>query len=315
MVDVGLGQMRNHSLFFLQRPRKLQVLAPDGQGDLLLGSHLLLGSRVADLGDDAAHPVKAILSILVGKGAAGQVQPRGDHQRGGAGAATRQPLPHGLRDVGHEGVQQLQGHLEHVQEHPLGDGARWARGVAPQLLLQARLRGLQVPRGEVVLEELLQLFRGRSEAVLQQRLGDALNHPVAPREQRPLDPRHGAELLLREARARGQLGAQRGLILLVLDDDEAADVPDFVGEALRVVHNALAQRRVHARLAARQEGVPKGICAQLLDRHQRIHDVPRGLAHLLPLLVPNQAMKVYLLEGRLPRKRYAHHNHPCNPKE
>mmetsp|Transcript_83519 Transcript_83519/g.215089 ORF Transcript_83519/g.215089 Transcript_83519/m.215089 type:complete len:366 (+) Transcript_83519:1325-2422(+) len=212
-------------------------------------------------------------------------------------------------------MQQPQGGVQDVQQDALGHGPLWAGNVAAQLLLQACLRGLNVPGSKVLLDELFQHLRGRGEAVRQQRLRDILDDAVALRDQRTLEPRHSTNLVVRERHARGAFGTELSLVLLELGQDEFACVPDLVRKALGIVDHALGQRSVLTSDATGEERVPQRIRTTHLDGLQRVNYVALGLAHLLTVPVTHQAVQVDLREGRLAGQCDAHHDHARDPEE
>mmetsp|Transcript_2984 Transcript_2984/g.6943 ORF Transcript_2984/g.6943 Transcript_2984/m.6943 type:complete len:303 (-) Transcript_2984:26-934(-) len=212
-------------------------------------------------------------------------------------------------------MQEFQRHLQEVKQDLLRCGSLRAFGVATEVLLQAGLRSLDIPSRHVLLQELLDLLCWRSKAIRLQSCCDALAESVALGQERALQPGHGLNLIFRELHATLKVGSNGLSVLLVLDDDKPANVPDLVGKCLGILQGALANRHIHARDTAGQQGIPERVGAEVRDGIQRVDDVAFGLAHLLSFIVSDKSVEVDLLEWCLVRECEAHHYHPSHPEE
>ena len=75
-----------------------------------------------------------------------------------------------LGKEGHEGVQELQGLLQHVQQHALG--------LLPALAVEAHLSQLDIPIAVVAPEEIVELLSGQAKLIFVEQVGNLLNQAV-----------------------------------------------------------------------------------------------------------------------------------------
>ena len=170
---------------------------------------------------------------------------------------------------------------------------------------QSQLRHLDIPVAELSPEEIVYLPLGLSELELLHVALDARRHPVQPADYPPVLPVVSGGRLPSLRRRR------------FVDDCEhvPGGVPHLVHEVPACSQLACVDAHVVAGGVARDEGEAKGVGAVFFHGIDGVRDVASGLAHLGPLLVPDEAMKVHVLKGYVTRVLQPHHNHPGHPEK
>ena len=260
--------------------------------------HVHLGLQLADFCDEIDQPADLGLGRRVDE-AVRQVGPGGPDQRrlGARRALPRQLVPQLLGDEGHDRVHHLQGLVEGPGGH--GPGLGLGRLIGAH---EHRFGQFQIPVAEHVPDEAVQgrggvvetaaLDGGRHRAL---RLGQLTADPavdglVDGRRVEALDPLRLVHL--REARGIPQLGAEVAITFNALPGqfDVTCAGQDGHGEAQR-------------------------IGAQLVDDAEGVDHIPLRLAHLLALLVADQAVDDDPFERNLIHEVKSHHHHPGDPEE
>mmetsp|Transcript_498 Transcript_498/g.824 ORF Transcript_498/g.824 Transcript_498/m.824 type:complete len:496 (+) Transcript_498:478-1965(+) len=218
-----------------------------------------------------------------------------------------QLLPEHLGHVGHERVQQPQAGVEHVHQDAPGHGGLVGA--------HAGLGGLDVPVGVLVPEELVDLAARVAQVVRIQGGGDVVGQLVAQRDDVLLRQRQRGKLLGRHGAAHREGRPLLRREVLQVAQDEAPRVPQLVGEVPVGLHLLHAERHVLAGGDARDQRVPQGVRAVLLQRVDGVDHVALGLGHFLPRGVAHQAVHVDHLKGGLAGELDAHHHHAGHPEE
>ncbi len=268
-----------------------------GEMGLLGGGHIHLAAPAADRPDGVHHQLHR---LLLG----GEV-----HVRGGCGpvleheepslllpAAVRQGLPDLLGDEGHEGVEQLEHLGQDIAQHLLGP--LLAVLVLP---LEAGLGQLDIPVAVVVPDEVVDLLGGHPQLIPVHVLGDLPHGPVQP----------GQDPLVLQLQLLGQGTPVDGQV----HHQEAAGVPQLVGEVAHGLAPLGEEAHIVARGVACNQVEAQGVGAVLLRDLQGVDAVAQGLAHLPPLVVPDQAVDEDGVEGGLSGVLTAGEDHSGHPEE
>ena len=186
---------------------------------LLLGD-VLLQADAAQRADHLFHALKLGYQTLVVSG--GLLH--GAHHQALTLLALSQVLPQLLGDEGHEGVQLMQQGVEKADGgvvHLTGDR-----------LTEGGLHHLQIPRGELVPEELIDRHERLAEAILAEEVGHLGSYGVLLR----LEPLHGQQRRLRSGYLVAHLPAA----------NQAEGVPYLVVEVTSLLAEALVEEDVVA---------------------------------------------------------------------
>ena len=98
-------------------------------------------------------------------------------------------------------------------------------------------------------------------------------------------------------------------------DYVAGGVPELVGEVAAGSDLGLAESAVVAGGGADGEGEAEGVGAVFVDDIEGVEDVALDLAHLLAVLVLDEAVEVDGVEGDVVHVLDSHHDHAGDPEE
>ena len=104
-------------------------------------------------------------------------------------------------------------------------------------------------------------------------------------------------------------------MFLQIHQREPGGVPDFIGEPFACLNLRFKQRDIRIWCAGNRQGKPERIGAVGGNRLKRIDDIPLGFAHLLSLLISNEAVQIDGAERHLVQTPEPEHHHACHPKK
>ena len=256
------------------------------------GLHIHLGAQVADSADDLHQPFhlaffgfKGVFRLDFG--------PAGQNEHA---VMLRQVLVHLLGQEGHEGMQELEKPLQHVEQH--------AANVALLLLVlahQAALGQFDVPVAELAPREVVDLVGGHAEvAVLH--VGAHLGHGLVQPGKNPLVRQ------LQKRRVDGFAG-------LRVHQHKARGVPHLVGEVAGAFHLLVGVAGVVAGADAHGQREAQRVGPILVDDLQRVHAVSEALGHLAALCIAHQAMDEHGIKRAVAHLFDAGEDHARHPEE
>ncbi len=244
-----------------------------------------------------------------------------------------------LGDEGHEGMQEADDALHHVQREA-------ERGPGLHLVGARRDAGfdrLEVPVAELVPGEAVDGEQGIAEAVLLEAaahlaggeeetaadppvLQRPLPRPLEQPERGPARMRLGGPLPVEHRGHRIRRGADLLLDLHRLPElrdehlfrrpgEEPEGVPQLVGEVAAHLETAGVEADVLPLGVEHDEAVTHRIGAVLVDHLQRVDAVAEGFRHPAAVLVPDHPGDVNRAEGDLPGEAQVGDDHPGDPEE
>ena len=272
----------------------LRVGGGDIQLCFLRGCHVHFCPAVTDTADEL-HNVGQLLLGLGETVLLLILRPLGDHN---GLALVRQALPDFLGDIGHEGVQQLQGAAHDPYQHLTG-------GLCLGFVagLHADFGNLDIPVAEAIPQEVVELLDGNAQLEFLQIVGNFLGHVVQSADNPLVFQLQG-------------FGQSVGHIVAVnVHEDKAGSVPNLVGKVPAGGHLFVGEAQVVSGAVAGHQSKAQGVRAVLLNDLQGVDSVAQRLTHLAALCIPHQAMEEHGLKGRFLHVLNAGENHSGNPEE
>ncbi len=188
-----------------------------------------------------------------------------------------------LGDEGHEGVQQLEGLIQHIHQHAAGSvGLLGVAGV------QAGLCDLDEPVAVDVPDKAVDLGSGQTHLIVVEVVGHGTGHLIQLGEH-PLVAH--VQLFL--------AGQTRLKVLRQVHQHKAGSVPQLIGKVAGSLHLLFDIAHVVARSGAVHQRKAQGVCAVLGNDLQRVDAVAQTLGHLAALTVAHDTVDADSAEGCL----------------
>ncbi len=215
----------------------------------------------------------------------------------GQAVPARQVLPDLLCHKRNDGMEEFQDRFQYVPQNPSGDGC----GIG----IEQGLRELDIPVAEQVPGELIELVRSVVEPILLQSVSGRLNGLIEL----------GQDPCVGQAELPGIGGRPSGSEALNVGQDELPRIPDLVDEEAVPLDALVADPDIPSHGGEGGKCKPEGVGTVFVHLDDGVHDVAFGLAHLLPLLVPDKGMEVHVVERHVAHELDAHHHHPSDPEK
>ena len=215
----------------------------------------------------------------------------------GLGAA-RQGLVDFLGNERHEGVQQLQRLVQHIDEHLAG-----GVGGSCVLAVQAGLADLDIPVAVDFPDEVLDLLGGQAQLVLVEVCG-GLGGNLGKLTQNPLVA-HVQQVFGRQARLK---------VLGQVHLHKTGSVPQLVGKVAAGEYLFVAVTHIIAGGGADDQHHAQSVRAVLLNDFQRVNAVAQRFRHLAALAVTDNAVDEHRVKRCLAGVGEAGENHAGNPE-
>ena len=202
------------------------------------------------------------------------LRPLGDHDRL---ALVRQALPDFLSDIGHEGVQQLQGTAHNPHQHLTGSLCLgFVVGLHPDL------GDLDIPVAEAIPQEIVELLDSDTQLEFLQIVGDLFGHIVQSADN---------PLVLQLQR----IGQSIGYVVTVdIHEDKASGIPNLVGKVPAGGYLLVGEAQVVSGAIAGHQGKAQGICTMTSSGSMPL---PRDLLILRPCASRTRPWKNTVLKG------------------
>jgi len=203
-------------------------------------------------------------------------------------------------------MQQPQRPVEHIHQHATGSVSRRCIFAA-----QTGLAHLDVPVAVLAPEELVDLPSGLAQLVALDQARRVGYQGMVPADDPPVC------LVVKMCRIEHARRCVLSRIFPQVAQHKSGSLPDLVAKVTVGLDAALGELHVIPWRRTGQQRKAQRIETVLLDDKERIiaPRVLHGLANLFTLLVAHQAVQIYRVEGHLPRKVHAHHDHPSDPEE